>query len=587
MSQRKDHLHSELSAYLDGELPPRQAKRLAQAIAADADLRAEYQAIAATRDLLRQLPREPAPAGLREAVMSQIEHTRLLRPAGASAPPRAARWPRAVAAAAVVLLTIGLGWNLYTSMKPPATDERVVTVPPDSTPPAPEPGGAPLSGKGRALAEVNGKDYGGPDGSKGGTGGDGRRLGRDGRVEVRNIVLCTDNLSDTNNDVLTTLAVNGITAAKTHFTKALEIAPAQPVEEMTLSNVAYVQRATPVSNKIVLLAEAGQVADLIRQLKPLDRGDARRGEAARRGGSAKARDAAEHVNGTASKRELGERLVDQHGRDEAGAIGDVAKTATNAPTSGDRKTLTPDVSAEDLARGDSALGDSASRNSADKAPTPTRPALAAKPGAATVSPDEKDVSGPVDAGVLPPRRLRPAPVAPVTKGMGQPPADVEKESVNGDAPAKQGDIKGDATQADSARQIQPERGGRPSQAGQTTTGGPEVTGEPTTAPAIRGVLNGRREKVNLQLGHSTTGPATGPRGSELLWQRRSRLENQPASRPATRAVDGDKDERFADGLYSLEQQRRASPGRMTQLGITVQLHPPPAATSEKSEAAGK
>ncbi len=104
---------ADLSAYLDGHLSPERAARVERALAADADLRAELKALEATRRLLGDLPRESAPEGLLDAVMERAERQRLLHPSEPAPRSHPFRWIRAVAAAAIIVLTVGLGVHLH------------------------------------------------------------------------------------------------------------------------------------------------------------------------------------------------------------------------------------------------------------------------------------------------------------------------------------------------------------------------------------------------------------------------------------------------------------------------------------------
>ncbi|MFW6154802.1 MAG: anti-sigma factor family protein, partial [Planctomycetota bacterium] len=104
---------ADLSAYLDGQLPPEQAARVERALAADPDLRAELKALDATRGLLGDLPPEKAPDGMLEVVMEQAERRRLLHAPEPSAHGRRFRWIRGLAAAAIIVLTVGLGLHLH------------------------------------------------------------------------------------------------------------------------------------------------------------------------------------------------------------------------------------------------------------------------------------------------------------------------------------------------------------------------------------------------------------------------------------------------------------------------------------------
>ena len=113
MKNDREKLRSQLSAYLDGELPPDQAERLTGALAEDDRLRAELEALDATRNLLRQLPRDPAPPGMVEAVMDQAERNRLLAVPHQATQRRPLVWIRYLAVAAILAVTAGLGIYLY------------------------------------------------------------------------------------------------------------------------------------------------------------------------------------------------------------------------------------------------------------------------------------------------------------------------------------------------------------------------------------------------------------------------------------------------------------------------------------------
>jgi anti-sigma factor RsiW len=86
MEKDKEKLRSRLSAYLDGELSSGEAEKMAAAIQADEALRAELRGLQATRDLLRKLPKESAPAGLLDGIMEQLERKRLLSAPAEAAP---------------------------------------------------------------------------------------------------------------------------------------------------------------------------------------------------------------------------------------------------------------------------------------------------------------------------------------------------------------------------------------------------------------------------------------------------------------------------------------------------------------------
>ncbi len=107
---------SELSAFLDGQLPPADAERLAAAMETDPELRAEVASLEATRNLLKGLPRESAPDGMLDAIIEQVERNRLLHAATPVHESRPLRWVGRLATAAIILLTVGLGIFLHTQL---------------------------------------------------------------------------------------------------------------------------------------------------------------------------------------------------------------------------------------------------------------------------------------------------------------------------------------------------------------------------------------------------------------------------------------------------------------------------------------
>ncbi len=133
MSNRQNKSCLELSAFLDGELPPKETARLQEALATDDTLRRELAALKATRHALGQLPHEPAPEGLTDGVMAELERRRLLRTTHEVAHPQPLRWLRRLATAAIVLLTVGLGVYLWAELSRQGWVGRQQNAP--STPP--------------------------------------------------------------------------------------------------------------------------------------------------------------------------------------------------------------------------------------------------------------------------------------------------------------------------------------------------------------------------------------------------------------------------------------------------------------------
>ena len=120
MSDR-DKILSDLSAYLDGELPPSQARRVEDALRQDPPLAAELESLRRTRDLVRGLPRAAAAPDFVSSVLAQAERLRLVSPSP-DARERSFSWMRTLAAAAVVVVAVSVGvivavtlWNTPTS----------------------------------------------------------------------------------------------------------------------------------------------------------------------------------------------------------------------------------------------------------------------------------------------------------------------------------------------------------------------------------------------------------------------------------------------------------------------------------------
>ncbi|MHC4986762.1 MAG: anti-sigma factor family protein, partial [Planctomycetota bacterium] len=137
MSDRQDQFE-QLSAYLDGELDAESARRLEEALAADEELRQELAGLRDTRQLLKQVSMQPAPAHFARDVLRKAErhhHIGRALPGGAL---RSVRWIP-LAAAAVVLLACGFAMVIIANL-PPAGTEPIgdLAVAEPLTPPATE-----------------------------------------------------------------------------------------------------------------------------------------------------------------------------------------------------------------------------------------------------------------------------------------------------------------------------------------------------------------------------------------------------------------------------------------------------------------
>ena len=111
MSQNQEIIESKLCAYIDGELDPEGRAEIEKHLEANPQHRRLLESLKATRDLLRWLPREPAPPELAESLNGQLERSVLLDYDGESLRPRIV--PRVLAAAAIVILTAGLAAAVY------------------------------------------------------------------------------------------------------------------------------------------------------------------------------------------------------------------------------------------------------------------------------------------------------------------------------------------------------------------------------------------------------------------------------------------------------------------------------------------
>jgi len=109
MSPGDEKLGPELSAYLDGELGERDARRVEQALASDPGLRAELDALAAVRRLLGGVARASAPPGLAQRVILRTERATLLDGTSAETVRSSGGWLGRLAAAAVILVAVGVG----------------------------------------------------------------------------------------------------------------------------------------------------------------------------------------------------------------------------------------------------------------------------------------------------------------------------------------------------------------------------------------------------------------------------------------------------------------------------------------------
>jgi hypothetical protein len=143
MTDYDDPICDQLSAWMDGELPEPQARSLARLLESDPQLQAQLAGLQAVGDLLGSLPRHRAPEDLAQRVLESHERQAL---AETRTPPSTAavadlRTAKAIAVAAVVLISLGLGvlttiWISRTGQGQPAPDGVARTDGPGSSEPA-------------------------------------------------------------------------------------------------------------------------------------------------------------------------------------------------------------------------------------------------------------------------------------------------------------------------------------------------------------------------------------------------------------------------------------------------------------------
>lgn len=107
--KHKNDIIEQFDAYLDGELTPDEAQRVEQAIAADAELAAEFASLQAVRKLVRNLPRHKAGPDFVQRVMERAERVTLVAEPAAAPEKAILPWARHLATAALVLIAVCVG----------------------------------------------------------------------------------------------------------------------------------------------------------------------------------------------------------------------------------------------------------------------------------------------------------------------------------------------------------------------------------------------------------------------------------------------------------------------------------------------
>src|SRR5213083_463810 len=138
MSQSSEQIEAKLCAYLEGELDEQGRAEIEKHLAGNPAHRKLLAEVAGTRDLLRALPREAAPADLCETLQGHLERSVLL---GDTAEDQVAnrmrifRWRPILAVAAMVVMAVGLGLVVYYAVPSDTThNHNPYTIGPSAQP---------------------------------------------------------------------------------------------------------------------------------------------------------------------------------------------------------------------------------------------------------------------------------------------------------------------------------------------------------------------------------------------------------------------------------------------------------------------
>src|SRR5687767_11529705 len=116
MFQSSEQIEAKLCAYLEGELDEAGRAEIEKHLQANPAHRKLLEEVSRTRDLLRGLPREPAPPDICETFQGQLERSVLLDDApdrASESVMRIGHWRQYMAVAAILILAVGLGLVIY------------------------------------------------------------------------------------------------------------------------------------------------------------------------------------------------------------------------------------------------------------------------------------------------------------------------------------------------------------------------------------------------------------------------------------------------------------------------------------------
>jgi len=131
MSTDQEIIEARLAAYVEGDLTPGERGKIEKYLAANPQHAQLIQDLQAQKGRLEVLPRERAPAEVLDHLQAHLERSALLENVEAAAEAmRIRRWPQWTAAAAMLLLAVGLGALVYQVL--PSGNPTQVTMAPSS-----------------------------------------------------------------------------------------------------------------------------------------------------------------------------------------------------------------------------------------------------------------------------------------------------------------------------------------------------------------------------------------------------------------------------------------------------------------------
>src|SRR5688500_882562 len=144
MAENQEHIEAQLCAYIDGELDAKGRAEIEKHLANNPQHQRLIAGLIESREMMRSLPRERAPDDIVESVQHSLERSLLLADVEddvMTMPRRIVRGSHLMLAAAIVLLTIGLGVVIYFVLPSSGRQGQIAVV----TPPAKDGAAPPAS----------------------------------------------------------------------------------------------------------------------------------------------------------------------------------------------------------------------------------------------------------------------------------------------------------------------------------------------------------------------------------------------------------------------------------------------------------